>query len=111
MSQDDDVQREKFSLATHLYARLRRSLGRSIDVVWLLKDETYQREILDLAVASTDEQTRLFASRFAELIRTDRKPRPAAIAPRPATQSVSEPASVAGSTKVTPLNRYVGSLR
>jgi hypothetical protein len=117
MSGEDDIQREKFTIATHLYVRLRRGGGRPIDVMWMTKDEKYAREVLDMAMASTDAQTLDYAKRYAELMGgpAKKKPTPAPAAP---------PASIPPATLATPVavppemetaapspDRYVRSLR
>ena len=106
MSRNDDVEREKFGIATHLFARLRRSSGRSIDLVWMLHDEPYAREVLGLAFASADVQMHEYATRYSELLgpRPQARPEPAAARPAPGP-NVDSPGPE------RPLNRYVGSLR
>lgn len=99
----DEHDSEKFGLATHLFARLRRSSGRSIDVVWMLRDEPYAREVLSLAFASPDVQMHQYAARYSELLAPRAAARPQA--PPPPAPMTEKPEAA------RPLNRYVGSLR
>lgn len=112
---------DKFSIATHLYMRLRRSGGRVIDVMWMLRDEKYAREIVDFARGSTDPETRRFAERYADLLSGGgRKPAPAP-PPRPVLPSVRAapaeapvlPDATAAEDEVERLQsaRYRGGLR
>lgn len=102
----DEHESEKFGIATHLFTRLRRSSGRSIDVVWMLRDEPYAREVLSLAFASADVQMHEYATRYSDLLGPRPQTRPAVVPPRPA------PAPAADERREErPLNRYVGSLR
>ena len=49
------TQAERFSLATHLYVRLRRSSGRVVDAIWMAQNDEYAREILSLAATDPDQ--------------------------------------------------------
>jgi hypothetical protein len=57
-------QAERFSLATHLYVRLRRSTGRVVDAIWMAQNDEYAREILRLAASDPDPETRKLVPRF-----------------------------------------------
>ena len=115
MSRDDDIQREKFTVATHLYVRLRRGGSRPIDVMWMTKDEKYAREVLDMAMASTDAQTLDYAKRYAELMGGSAKRKPAPAAPpipiREAAPAAPTPAAVPEMETAAAPDRYVRSLR
>jgi hypothetical protein len=75
------TQAERFSLATHLYVRLRRSSGRVVDALWMAQNDEYAREILRLAANDPDPETRGLAQRFGSLLESSpvalRKPAPA----------------------------------
>ncbi len=116
MSREDDIQREKFTIATHLYVRLRRGGGRPIDVTWMTQDQKYAREVLDMAMASTDAQTLEYAKRYAELMSGAAKKKPPA--PTAPPVSLRQPAGATPVPAVAPEletatapDRYVRSLR
>lgn len=54
----------RFAAATQLFMKLRRSVGRTIDVVWMLKDPAYAQEILRLARAVKDSEIDHLVERF-----------------------------------------------
>lgn len=119
MSRDDDIQRDKFSLAAHLYSRLRRGGGATIDAILMTRDDAYARQVLQLAMASADPKTREYAEQFAALLPA-LKTRPAPVhlvpvSPRQATMPMPAPApapvEVTPQPDAAPTNRYVRSLR
>lgn len=67
---------ERFATAARLYSALKRSTGRVIDVIWLLQDELYAREVMRLARAADAECIDL-AQRLEASARSDNRPRPA----------------------------------
>ena len=67
---------EHFAMAARLYTALKRSSGRVIDVIWLMQDEAYAREVLRLSEAAGGECAEL-AARY-ELYRRSDKAKPAA---------------------------------
>lgn len=75
---------ERFAIAARLYSALKRSTGRVIDVIWLLQDDSYAREVLRLARASDAECADL-AQRFEATARSDVRPRAATPAAHTAT--------------------------
>ena len=95
------------AVATHLYVRLRRDGGRVIDVLWLLRNQDYAREVVRLARAIPDAEVERLADRFEELmfgiVKAPRQPLPVP-APVPARAEES-PAQ----TQVE--SRYRGALR
>jgi hypothetical protein len=93
------TQAERFSLATHLYVRLRRSSGRVVDAVWMAQNDEYAREILRLAVNDPDPETQNLAHRFQVLL-GDRAP---ARKPAPAPAAARQESEVA--------QHYIGTLR
>ena len=92
----------KFALATQLFARLRRSTGRTIDVVWALKDAGYAREVLRVARAVPDSELAHLAERFEGLMF------PAAATPADAAPPA--PASAARA-EAEISEHYIGHLR
>jgi hypothetical protein len=96
---------ERFSVATHLYVRLRKSPGRAIDAVWMSQNDEYAREILRLALLERDEETRNLAHRFEALMGDGSRRRPAPLAPSAAS------APAAGGAEGEPGGQYVRSLR
>lgn len=75
------TQAERFSIATHLYVRLKRSTGRVLDAVWMAQNDEYAREILRLAAADPDPEMRNLVARFGALLEGSR-PAPRKPAPR-----------------------------
>ena len=95
------TQAERFSLATHLYVRLRRSSGRVVDAVWMAQNDEYAHEILRLAAGDPDAETQNLVQRFYALLGTrsaTRKPAPAPARPAPVVE-----------TEVA--QHYIGTLR
>ena len=92
------TQAERFSLATHLYVRLRRSSGRVVDAVWMAQNDEYAHEILRLAANDPDPETQNLAQRFHGLLGSRGAPRK----PAPARQAAVEPDVAA---------HYIGTLR
>ena len=56
MSLDHLVTNEAFSVATLIYARLRRVSGRVIDVIYFTESMDYAKHILDMATATEDPE-------------------------------------------------------
>jgi len=94
------TQAERFSLATHLYVRLRRSSGRVVDAVWMAQNDEYALEILRLAANDPDPETRNLVQRFQSLLGSGRGP---ARRPAPAAKQTEVEADVAA--------HYIGTLR
>ena len=53
-----------FSVATLLYARLRRVNGRVIDVVYLMQDRHYAQHVVDLALQTKDAELAEYVERL-----------------------------------------------
>jgi hypothetical protein len=96
------TQAERFSLATHLYVRLRRSSGRVVDAVWMAQNDEYAHEILRLAANDPDPETQNLVQRFQALLGGGR---PAARRPAPA------PARPAPVVETEVAQHYIGTLR
>jgi hypothetical protein len=71
---------ERFSLATHLYVRLRRANGRVVDALWMSQNDEYAREILRIAAQIPDAEIQSLVERFWALM-AGRQRRPAQVAP------------------------------
>jgi hypothetical protein len=80
------TQAERFSLATHLYVRLRRSSGRVVDALWMSQNDEYAREILRLAASDPDPETRNLVTRFGSLLEGGTRPTPRKAAPKAAVE-------------------------
>jgi len=121
MSRDDDIKRQKFSLAAHLYSRLRRGGAFSIDAMLMTRDDAYARQVIALAMASPDPKTREYAEQYTALLPAPPKSRPAPVPlasvssrqpaiPMPA--SAPPPAvDVEPQAEAPATHRYVRSLR
>ena len=94
------TQAERFSLATHLYVRLRRSSGRVVDAAWMAQNDEYAREILRLAANDPDPETQNLVERFQVLL--GGRPAPRKQAPAAARPSSVEPDAA---------QHYIGTLR
>ena len=99
--------REHFDVATHIYTRLRRLSSRTIDVIWMVHNAEYAREVLKLARVSGDPETVRLAERF-ELMAFGAvtKAAPQALNGAPAPAAAAAPAEDGYSG-----DRYVGTLR
>ena len=101
------------SLATHLYVRLRRDGGRVIDVIWLMRNQDYAREILRVARGIPEPELEKLCDRIEELMFGGGKP---ATAPRPAPTPAPRAAGLQSTEPVTEAQlsatgRYRGGLR
>jgi hypothetical protein len=95
-------QTERFSLATHLYVRLRRNSGRVVDAVQMARNDDYARQVLQLVKNDPDPQMQRLASQFGELLGNSRPPS------RPTSETAAswEPRAAGAATQ-----NYVGALR
>ena len=59
---------EVFSVATLIYTRLRRVSGRVIDVMYLVENSDYARAVLQLALATHDEELCRYALRLNSIL-------------------------------------------
>ena len=62
------VNNEIFSVATLIYTRLRRVSGRVIDVMYLVENSDYARAVLQLALATHDEELCRYALRLNSIL-------------------------------------------
>jgi len=77
---------EHFAMAARLATALKRSNGRVVDVIWLMQDEPYAREVLRLATAAGGECAEL-AARHELLYLRGEKAKPSAPAAHTSTGS------------------------
>ena len=96
---------ERFSLATHLYVRMRRSGGRVVDAVWMSQNDEYAREILRIASAEADPEIQSLVAKFSALLNGS--------APRPAVRGPAAPAPRGNAPAPEPgqAQNYVRTLR
>lgn len=59
---------EIFSVATLIYTRLRRVSGRVIDVMYLVENSDYARAVLQLGLATHDEELCRYALRLNSIL-------------------------------------------
>lgn len=104
--------RELFDVATHIYTRLRRLSGRTIDVIWMAHNTEYAREVLKLVQATADPDTLKLAERYAALVAGPAAPSPRAtpIPPKPSILPAPTAAPARESEDFSG-GRYVGALR
>lgn len=72
---------DAFSVATLIYARLRRVAGRVIDVMYLVHNKDYAQYVVGLAQAENDAELDRHAARLDALIFAEREPEIAVIQP------------------------------
>lgn len=65
---------EFFSIATLIYARLRRVTGRVIDVMYLVQNQAYAKYVIDLALSANDSELQRQAERLRSLIVFEAEP-------------------------------------
>lgn len=61
------TENEALMLATRLYVRMRQTMGRVIDAVWMSQNPEYAREIIRLVRAVGDEEMLRIVQRYEEL--------------------------------------------
>ena len=65
---------EAFSIATLIYARLRRVTGRVIDVTYLMQNQDYAKHVINLALSANDSELQRQAERLSSLMVCDLEP-------------------------------------
>jgi hypothetical protein len=98
-------QSEKFSLATHLYVRVRRSANRVIDAAWMSQNDEYAKEILRIASKDPDPETQNLVQRFEMLLPGYRPPA------KPRAVPAFVPAELPPMAEAEAAQNYIGSLR
>lgn len=109
------INTQTFSIATLIYARLRRVTGRVIDAIFLSENEDYARHVIRLALATNDDELkRLVLTLEGMLSETS-----TTITSEIQTKKVSEKFDLESSSEPTEQDiyqhqvshRYIGSLR
>ena len=59
---------EKFSIASLLYIRLRRATSRVIDAMYISENDAYAQHVIELALATEDQELHHLAQRLQSLI-------------------------------------------
>ncbi|MCH7315977.1 hypothetical protein [Acinetobacter sp. ANC 3882] len=68
MNSEVSVNAEAFTIATQMYVRLRRVCGRVIDVMYLVNNQDYAKHVLEVALATQDQELERFVARLSPLI-------------------------------------------
>lgn len=114
---------EAFSIATLIYARLRRITGRLIDVMYVVESRVYAQYVVDLALATNDADLLRHAMRLDALIEHENSMNPllenidqpsyAAVQQAKAPEDLSLPREVTDEEiyKAQVSHHYIGALR
>ena len=115
---------EAFSIATLIYARLRRITGRLIDVMYVVESRVYAQYVVDLALAANDADLLRHAMRLDALIERENSMNPlrenidqpssyAAVQQAEAPEDLSVPREVTDEEiyKAQVSHHYIGALR
>lgn len=114
---------EAFSIATLIYARLRRITGRLIDVMYVVESRVYAQYVVDLALAANDADLLRHAMRLDALIERENSMNPllenidqpnyAAVQQAKAPEDLSLPREVTDEEiyKAQVSHHYIGALR
>lgn len=92
---------DKLAIASRLYVRIRHNQARMIDVVWLIQDEAYAREIMRLARSDSDPELHKLAARFEAVMNG---------APETPVEKAADSSPVE-KTEVEVASHYIGALR
>ncbi len=116
LSKDKKVEKEIFDLATQLYVRLRRVVGRVIDVVYLEHNLEYAEEVVRLALSTGDNELHRLGLRLESVLATGTAPThiPTVkfVAPVTATHpAMAEEISHPVMNKEEVPHHYIGALR
>lgn len=105
---------DKLGIAAHLHVAMRRRIGRVTDIEWLMRDPTYAREIIRIALAERDHpdlqgwalklQAALFPPPPIQQRAANSGPMPLDASPDPTRDAPLRPTQGL-------LGRYVGGLR
>ena len=115
---------EAFSIATLIYARLRRITGRLIDVMYVVESRVYAQCVVNLALAANDADLLRHAMRLDALIERENSMNPlrenidqpssyAAVQQAEAPEDLSVPREVTDEEiyKAQVSHHYIGALR
>lgn len=68
MNSEIKVNAEAFAIATQMYVRLRRVSSRVIDVMYLVHNKDYAKHIIEIALATSDQELAHYVDRLRPLI-------------------------------------------
>ena len=108
----DAIHPESFSIATLVYARLRRVTGRVIDVKYLVQDHVYAQYVIELATSTQDLELNQHAMRLQALMGIDEKIQHVVLQEIPQQEDVIEPEITEEEIyKAQVSHHYIGALR
>lgn len=104
---------ESFSVATLIYARLRRVTGRVIDVMYLVQNPEYAKYVIEMAISANDTELQRHAARLYDLIEVKSESKmiqeqPVMIEPEPAYDAEITAEEI---YKAQVSHHYIGALR
>ena len=110
---------EIFSVATLIYTRLRRVSGRVIDVMYLVENSDYARAVLQLALATHDEELCRYALRLNSILANLMDADAEITSPQTEAQQLDAVENIDDLTEPTPeeiyraqvSHHYIGALR
>ena len=113
------VNAEAFTIATQMYVRLRRVCGRVIDVMYLVNNQDYAKHVLEVALATEDQELARFVARLSPLIDLYAEPSFAALEVKAEAKKVKAEVLETYSVEVTEEeiyqaqvhHHYIGALR
>lgn len=119
MNSEVSVNAEAFTIATQMYVRLRRVCGRVIDVMYLVNNQDYAKHVLEVALATEDQELARFVARLSPLIDLYAKPSVAALEVKAEAKKVKAEVLETYSVEVTEEeiyqaqvhHHYIGALR
>lgn len=119
MNSEVSVNAEAFTIATQMYVRLRRVCGRVIDVMYLVNNQDYAKHVLEVALATEDQELARFVARLSPLIDLYAEPSVAALEIKAEAKKVKAEVLETYSVEVTEEeiyqaqvhHHYIGALR
>ncbi|MGA6136599.1 MULTISPECIES: hypothetical protein [Acinetobacter] len=119
MNSEVSVNAEAFTIATQMYVRLRRVCGRVIDVMYLVNNQDYAKHVLEVALATEDQELARFVARLSPLIDLYAEPSFAALEVKAEAKKVKAEVLETYSVEVTEEeiyqaqvhHHYIGALR
>ncbi|ENW91763.1 hypothetical protein MMP66_05965 [Acinetobacter dispersus] len=119
MNSEVSVNAEAFTIATQMYVRLRRVCGRVIDVMYLVNNQDYAKHVLEVALATEDQELARFVARLSPLIDLYAEPSVAALEVKAEAKKVKAEVLETYSVEVTEEeiyqaqvhHHYIGALR
>lgn len=102
---------DKLSIAALISVSLRRKIGRTIDVHWLVKNDEYAREIIRLSLAQNTDDLTGYAQKLQSLISTTNSSKSDVSTKSRNTSSESSFDSDEVNSKNIDAKKYIGHLR